>query len=506
LTLALALVAVGLIVLVMVIIVDLVLNPATETSERPDRELTTFAAQPTTTPTGTPVPVPTATPLAVPATPPHCTAPPDWGLYVIQRGDSLSSLAQQHNTDVGALMRVNCLETDLIYVGQSIYLPGLASPPTAAATAVPTAQLIPTVDVRSLFPDRYVNIILLGSDRRKGGSTWRTDTMIVVTLDTEGNYVRVLSIPRDLWVYIPGHGYDRINTADLWGELARKGNGPSVVKQTINQNLGIPIHYYVRVDFQGFVKIVDAVGGVDVDVECPLPDIELVPGMVHMDGDQALLYARSRKSTNDFDRSRRQRKLLMALWEQALTLDIIPRLPALWAAMAGTFQTDLPLDKVVSLASMGLHLEPNRILSQSIGPWQVQNWRTPQGYAVLLPVDEEIQRLLATFYAPLDLEFLERIRQTNVQIVNGSQLPEAEQLAATSLYWAGFQVSEVGPALGLDSAETQIIVHHADQDVAEAVAMQLGAPRTAIQHQPDPNSPVDIQVILGWDYDPCAAK
>ena len=98
---------------------------------------------------------------------------------------------------------------------------------------------------------------------------------------------------------------------------------------------------FVRVDMEGFTEIIDAVGGVDVDVECPLTDLEIETGMHHFDGETALLYARSRITTNDFDRSRRQRKLLMALWEQALTVDLIPRLPPLWFAMGGAFETDL---------------------------------------------------------------------------------------------------------------------------------------------------------------------
>ncbi len=116
--------------------------------------------------------------------------------------------------------------------------------------------------------------------------------------------------------------------------------------------------------------------------------------MHHFDGETALLYARSRITTNDFDRSRRQRKLLMALWEQALTLDLIPRLPLLWFAMGGAFETDLPLKEAINLAYVGLRLRPQHIFSQSIGPWQVQNWTTPEGAEVLLPLHEEIQELL----------------------------------------------------------------------------------------------------------------
>jgi len=118
-------------------------------------------------------------------------------------------------------------------------------------------------------PQNPVNVILLGSDKRPNSGAWRTDSMIVVSIDQANRVVRLLSIPRDLWVYIPAR-LQRINTADLWGELDKKGRAGAGQADDL-PNLGIPIDYYVRVDFQGFMKIIDSVGGVNIDVECPLP-------------------------------------------------------------------------------------------------------------------------------------------------------------------------------------------------------------------------------------------
>jgi len=460
-----------------------------------------------------PSPVPTAVPTPVPITPPPCVAPEDWTAHVIQTGDTLYSLAQRYGTTVETLMLVNCLETETIFVDQQLRVPGptplpveeaaasLASQP--ASQSGTTAHAQPTVDLQSGFPQRFTNIVLLGSDKRENDTLWRTDTIIILSIDNLSNFVRLLSIPRDLWVNIPGHGYDRINTADLWGELAQEGSGPDLVKQTIADNLGIPIHYYVRVDFDGFIKIIDAVGGLNIDVECPLPDIELQPGMTHMDGEMALLFARSRITTSDFDRGNRQRKLLMALWDQGLSIDVIPKLPALSIAMADTLQTDLPLDRVIGLAYKGLQLRPSMIFSNSIGPWQVENWTTPEGAAVLLPVEEEIQNLLVTFYSDPDLAFLEQIGETRIQVLNGSLRQDAEQLAATKLRWAGFQVPTTGLADRLDYAQSEIRVYGASPDIAELAAQSLDLPRSSLQYLDDPASPVDIQVIIGADYDPC---
>jgi LCP family protein required for cell wall assembly len=480
--------------------------------------------------TAPPAPTPTA------GTPPPCVPPNDWGIHVVQEGNTLYSLGQRYGTDVDALMQVNCLNTFTIFVGQRLYVPGLgavdtppgASPvgtwatpqpqtsplttPAAAELPAPTNTPPPTLTPPPAFPvsipDHYVNIVLLGSDKRPGSGAWRTDSMIIVSVDTRANVVRLLSLPRDLWVYIPGHGYNRINTADLWGELDKRGTGPARVKQTIHYNLGIPIHYYVRIDFQGFIQIIDTVGGVDVNVECPLPDINLSAGLHHMDGKQALRYARSRKSTNDFDRGRRQRKVLMALWDQALNLDIIPKLPQLWRAMSSSFQTDMTLDQVINMAYVGVRLKPQRILSRAIGPQHVQSWVTPQGAAVLLPREDRIRQLLESFYAPVNTGELDAKDKVRVQILNGSTRSQAEELAAAALRWEGFKVVSSGPAESQDQVLTEILVYDGNVTAGSEAAQVLGVPASAVQdltgtQPPDPSQSADLVIVLGMNYNPC---
>jgi hypothetical protein len=228
-----------------------------------------------------------------------------------------------------------------------------------------------------------------------------------------------------------------------------------------------------------------------------------------MNGQEALRYARSRKSTNDFDRGRRQRKVLMALWEQGLTLDIIPKLPSLWRTMADTFQTDLPLDQVINLAYMGVQLKPQRILSTSIGASQVQGWMTPEGAAVLLPREDRIRTLLENFYAVKEPGSLDASEKVQIRILNGSPRRQAEQLAASAVSWEGFKVVNTGNADRQDYAQTSIRVYRGDLSAGQELAKLLGVPATSVQdltatpEQPDPANPVDIQVILGRDYNPC---
>ncbi len=191
-----------------------------------------------------------------------------------------------------------------------------------------------------------VNFLLIGSDKRPGGS-FRTDTMVIAILRPNDGQVSLISIPRDLWVFIPGWENQRINTAYQHGiSVGYPGGGPGLLKETIQYNLGIRIDHTAMVEFDGFRKIVDTLGGVDVPVSCPYTDWRLIdpnldpenennwhlytagPGLIHMDGDLALWYARSRQKSNDFDRGRRQQEVLRSLFNQALQAGTLSRLPA----------------------------------------------------------------------------------------------------------------------------------------------------------------------------------
>ncbi|MBU2595702.1 LCP family protein, partial [Patescibacteria group bacterium] len=169
--------------------------------------------------------------------------------------------------------------------------------------------------------DGRINILLLGIGGPGHDGADLTDTMMVVSVDPINKTVAMLSIPRDLWVKIPGNGESKINAVHSYGEQNKKkfGDGPTVSKQIVSQILDLPIHYYARMDFEGFKKLVDQVGGIEIKVEKDIVDpyypddrtgknitYRVREGEQHMDGAQALKYARSRYTTSDFDRARRQ--------------------------------------------------------------------------------------------------------------------------------------------------------------------------------------------------------
>lgn len=258
--------------------------------------------------------------------------------------------------------------------------------PTATPTDPPTATLEPTSSVPTSTPtpaptkaprslQETDNYLVLGIDPRPGDIAWRTDTIMVVAVDHEANQVGIFSIPRDLWVDIPGMGPGRINQADYHGESKKyPGGGPALVGEIIEEVFGVPIHHWVRMKQEGLVEMVDALGGVDVTLNCALHELtphptkpgqwekfDLPAGVNHLDGAAAKKFATFRYNSNDFYRGQRQQQLIWAIKERALQLDAITKLPQLWTALQHTFQTDLGILDVVRLARVGATLKPDQI-------------------------------------------------------------------------------------------------------------------------------------------------
>jgi len=243
--------------------------------------------------------------------------------------------------------------------------------PTPAVTFTPTATKAP----KSLNDTE--NILVLGMDQRPGDYAWRTDTIMVVAIDHDANQVGIISIPRDLWVNIPGYGPGRINQADFEGELMKyEGGGPKLAQKVILDTLGIPTQHWVRLKLDALPSLVDALGGVTVTLDCPLHELtpdpaapnsgryvhfDLPAGEVFMDGATAAKFARYRYASNDFARAARQQQLIWAIKERALELNAIPRIPQLWNALSKTFSTDLTVLDVIRLARVGATLRPSQI-------------------------------------------------------------------------------------------------------------------------------------------------
>jgi len=265
--------------------------------------------------------------------------------------------------------------------------------------------------------DGRINLLLLGIDRR-GGTGWayRTDTIMVATLDPDTRAAGILSIPRDLQLTIPGHGQDRINTANVYGSLQdNPDGGPALLEATIEANFAIPIDGYLMVDFRAFEQIVDTLGGIEIQVpnwlhDTRYPDpkpedpfayktIHFEPGLQHMDGSKALEYARSRMSTSDFDRAKRQQLVLLAIREKALSLNAIPRWPKLAAVAIDSIRTDLETHELLALALWAARLDTSKLKQVVLEHPFVFSHRRADGAAVQLPQWDLINPVIVDLFS-----------------------------------------------------------------------------------------------------------
>lgn len=391
-------------------------------------------------------------------------------------------------------------------------------------TAVPTH--VPTV------PREFnlVNIILLGGDDElTDGNFYRTDTMIIVSINRDTGSVAMLSLPRDLFVYIPSGQMNRLNVVYAIGESIgwTPGGGFGLLRQTILYNFGINVHYYARVNFSGFQEIINTMGGVDIAVDCAYQDYQLIGaevpegaeevgdeglhtlgvGYYEMDGAQALWYARTRRNSSDFDRGRRQQQLLRAIWHRAKESVSLTNAVDLWNQGMEVVDTDMGLDDFVSLLPMALSLDVSQIENYTlIRTYHTIPWQTPAGDFVQLPNYETMRPLLEDFYRPpSDSQIL--LEGATIAVYNGTDNPDWDRVAAERLAWEGFRAYPNGLAESLDFAETTLIDYTGQQKGSSLgeIAGILNVNTTNINIDPDPNREADFAVILGANYNSCDA-
>lgn len=245
-----------------------------------------------------------------------------------------------------------------------------------------------------LKEEELISILLLGTDARKDEYISRTDSLIVAILNLTSESVTLISIPRDLWVLIPGYGQGRVNTAYFLGET--ESEGPYVARQTVSHVLGIPIDHSLVINFDGFRRMVDAIDGINVFVpeaidDAAFPDESygtyrlLIPsGYQHMDGELALAYARTRHGNSDLHRAQRQQDVLKAIWRRVVSLEQLPALPSFLKEGTSEIKTTLDLTDMFFLARVARALSSNKIQSHVIGSPLLWNGTTADGQMVLL--------------------------------------------------------------------------------------------------------------------------
>lgn len=287
---------------------------------------------------------------------------------------------------------------------QSAFVPQLNQEGTPELVAAPTES-------SSSFKwsgQERITILLLGVDKSVNGAS-RTDTIILANIDPREKTASMLSIPRDLKVVIPGYGIDKINAAFALGDFNKvQGGGAGLTIRTIEANFGIPISAFVQIDFNGFINMIDTVGGITIDVPYPIKDdtypaenfnyqrIYFPTGWQHMSGEEALKYARTRHQDGDSRRAARQQQVLLSVREQAMNLDLIPHLPTLIDQFGDSVRTDIPIGDAVKLARLGSNIPRDQITQVSLLP-ALYNDQAPGGPYYLSADWDAVGTLLTEF-------------------------------------------------------------------------------------------------------------
>ena len=428
--------------------------------------------------------------------------------------------------------------------------PATAKPGEPAAT--PT-DADPFAGVAPWTSSDRITILLLGLDQRTSdrGMPTRSDTMILVTVDPVTKRAGMLSIPRDLWVPIPGYGENKINTAHFFGEAEKPGNGPALAKKTVEYNFGVHVNYYARVDFKGFEELMNAIGGVTIDVERPIKDDEypasneveggivrvyIPSGLQHLSGQDALRYARSRHSDNDFNRNRRQQSVLVAARQQVLQPATLPKIPQLLGILYRSLQTDVPITDVLPLFNATRGIEPKDLVSRSID--STVSIDVNGDGTVFVPDRKKIRVLMEEVFGsapaavaappvvavPTPIRAAPTARPTvvptsrptatptkaatatparvatgTVSVYNGTLKTGFAAGVADALRAKGFSIKMVGQARRSDYKATIVQDHTRKGNLAANVAYQLGVPSSAVLAAEPSGDGVDVTVILGPD-------
>jgi LCP family protein required for cell wall assembly len=382
----------------------------------------------------------------------------------------------------------------------------------AINTPVPVEQPLPMWS-----GSERLNLLLMGLDQRPGSaSPSRADVIMIASVDPTQRKVRLLSIPRDLWVDIPGHGENRINSAYFYGELdGASGGGPELMERTIEENFGLSIDYYGTLNFQCFERIVDILGGITIDVPEEIHDdlypddsygyteIYIPAGVQQMDGKTALQYVRARHESNDFSRMRRQQQVVLALREKALRLDAVLALPELVPLLGGAFSTDLPLDSLLGLANLAAQIKLEDVELQVVDESLTIPYVAPDGAQVLLPRLDQIQALVSQFFddAGVVSESSEP-NLTEVRVVVRADVtrPELAAQVADLLRRRGYSPSVESGGVQIESARTFIASRREAAEAAVLMARLLGVNTELVMLDPNVEEDRDIVLTLGRDF------
>jgi LCP family protein required for cell wall assembly len=407
--------------------------------------------------------------------------------------------------------------------------------PTESPTPEPTitGTPVPEVSIPPWDGKKRLNILLIGADVQGGGHN--TDTLITVSIDPVTKQVAMFSLPRDMtnvplppgpprgfWGSVFGSKINSLwsqnrNRSDLWPGT-KSTRGYNALKATLGELYGIDIRYFVEVNFEGFKKVLNELGGVTVNVQVPVVDdnypaaggvdrrLYVPSGLQHMNGTEALRYARSRHTTSDFDRAARQQRLLLSLREQANPQELVPRLPELVKALKKSVKTDIPVDQLAQLLGLASQVDTTNISSYVFQP-PLYGSETPPGAAQykMFPNVQRIRQAVKNAFKrnPVDEAQAEALAEegASIWVLNGFNDRSRGPALAGYLEYRGLAASSPRqkPA-GAIPAKTKIVVYNgAEAEMPATIAFLEKTFKVKAETATDPAIRTDIVITIGRD-------
>jgi len=412
--------------------------------------------------------------------------------------------------------------------------------PPVTATVVPAA---PAVDAPPPWDGASrVNILALGLDARdwmQSEGPPRSDSMMLVSIDPLTKSAAMLSIPRDLWVNVPGFTYGRINTAYMLGEGSKlPGGGPALAAKTVEALIGVPIHYYAQIDFQAFVDFIDAIGGVKVEVKETIkidmlgnePLITnkkagkremgdktvkpLKPGVWNMDGRMALAYARERHTSGgDFDRAMRQQQVFMAVRDRMLEFEyygmLLTDMPGIYQKLSSGIHTNMSFDEAFRLGLSAIDIPVEKIKRGVLDKNYVTFAKSPDGTQDVLKIRPQEMRTLrdqlftdgqtVSQIAAAGLEYAVQAEHARIAVQNG--VPGSDLATPAAQYLSGLGLTVVqGGVEEQTSSSTMLVDYTGNPYTLRYLQQLLSVNANMVRNKYDPNSQVDVAIVVGNDW------
>src|SRR6478735_9330075 len=399
--------------------------------------------------------------------------------------------------------------------------------------ATPTGSALPEVSIPPWDGKERLNILLIGADQRPGDGTFNTDTLIVVSIDPVSKQVAMFSLPRDtVDVPVPpgparqvfGSAYrNKINAwwtnvhlrSDLFSGT-KKTRGFNGLKAIMGNLYGLDIKYFVEVNFDGFKQIVDVMGGVTINVQVPVSDdrfpssdnklrrVYIPSGIQHMNGAEALRYARSRHGSSDFDRGARQQRVLLSLREQADPQDLIPRLPQLITALKSAVATDIPINQIAPLLGLASQVDTKSIRSYVFAPplYATDNRFDPRG-DVVIPKIGKIRAAVKTAFTtdPAEEDTRQNLAEEGAQVwvLNGTSDNGRGAALAGFLDFHGLAASSPRqrPAGAVPSNTSIVVYNGAEAKLPDTIAYLEQTFGVQVTLKDDPAIRADVVMTVG---------